>query len=345
MVDVDSSFYNDKTDLGDYPLTGARVNFRALGLNFSAYAGVHQNDYAQLTSTAGFLIPGLYSPDLNRFQPQGGSNPLIGLGSTLIEQSAGVRATYVSKKWEIGGTYWRGAGSSSDVPGVADTFRDLQVYGVDFRLHPLKWFGVSGAVTESKWGGQFNEDQQYHLYGVSANDRRAWDLRVEVPIGRAMLTGQYKRIGDAFDAPGYWGRYGNWINPRGIETYGAKLEVPIGKRLVLDAEGAVGDYRLFRRFGAPGSDFTYLRAGLRYPLTSANSVDLGWEYVGYDADAPGGVDRVERYYNAGFTHQFSPRLSLRLLYQLMNVSSGGALDLPGFRYEANIVAAQVQARF
>ena len=51
------------------------------------------------------------------------------------------------------------------------------------------------------------------------------------------------------------------------------------------------------------------------------------------------------YYNLGFSHQFSPRLDLRLLYpRLMNVSSVQPLDLPGFRYEANIVAAQVQAR-
>ena len=91
-------------------ITGARVNFRALGLNFSAYAGVHQNDYAQLTSTAGFLVPGLYSPDLNRFQPQGGAGAARRARLHAVEQSAGVRATYVGKKFQIGGTYVRGGG-------------------------------------------------------------------------------------------------------------------------------------------------------------------------------------------------------------------------------------------
>ena len=345
MADVDSYFYNDKTDLGDYPITGARMNFRALGLNFSAYAGTHDTEYAQLTSTAGFLLPGFYSPDLNRFQPQGSAAPIIGLGSTQLQQSAGVRATYVSKKWEIGGTYLRAAGEGSDVPGISDAFRDLQVYGLDFNLRPWKYIGLSGSVTESKWGGRGEEDPSFHLFGISPNDRRAYDLRVSAPIWKAQVTGFYKRIGDGFDAPGYWGRMGNWINPRGIEGFGGTINIPITKRLAFEGEGAKYDYRAFRRFGAPGSDLTYIRAGLRYPLTSRNSVDTGFEYVGYDADAPGGVDRVERYYNVGFTHQFSPNLSMRLMYQFFSISSGGALDLPGFKYEGNIIATQFQARF
>lgn len=343
MVDVDSYFYNDKTDLGDYPITGARVNFRALGLNFSAYGGVHQNEYAQLSSTAGFFLPGFYAPDLARFQPQGGI-PILGVGSTVLEQSAGVRATYVGKKFQVGGTYVHAAGSASDVPGIADTFRNLQVYGVDLRLTPFKWLGVSGSVTESRWGSQVGGNPQSGL-GISANDRRAWDLRVEVPIWKALLTGYYKRIGDGFDAPGYWGRYGNWINPRGLEVFGGTAEIPIARRLVLDLEGAFGNYRALNRIGLPGSDFTYGRAGLRFPLTSRNNVDIGFEYVNYDADSLGGVDRTERYYNIGWSHQLSPNMSFRLLYQFMDVSSGGFLSLPNFDYQSNIVVTQFQARF
>jgi hypothetical protein len=352
MVDVDSYFYNDKTDLGDYPITGGRANFRALGLNFSTYAGVHQNEYAPLTSTAGWLAHGLYAPTLSRFQPQGGATggALDGIGSSVIEQSAGVRATYVGKRFQVGGTFLTGTASADDnvsVPfSVADAFRQLWVYGLDFNLQVFRNIGIAGSVTESKWGAQTGtQDSQNQIFGISPNDRRAWDLRVTVPIKRLLLTGYYKRIGDGFDAPGSWGRFGNWINPRGIEGFGGTLEVPIGKRLVLDLEGGTFNYRLYKRFGAPGSDLLYGRAGIRYPLTSANTVDLGAEFVEYDADSPGGVDRIERYYNIGFSHQFSPNLSMRLLYQIMNVSSNGVLDLPGFDYKANIIATQFQARF
>jgi hypothetical protein len=345
MVDVDSYFYNDKTDLGDYPVSGARVNFKALGLNFSAYGGVHDTEYAQLTSTAGFLQPGVYSPDLNRFQPQGSAGPLIGVGSTLLEQSAGVRATYVGKRFQIGGTYLTAGGNNSDVPGVREFFRQLSVYGVDWRLGLFRNIAFTGAVTQSKWNSVDSGDQQWKQFGIGENDRRAWDLRLEVPIKKIQLTGFYKRIGDGFDAPGSWGRMGNWINPRGIEGFGGTLNVPLGHRLALEFEGADYNYNAFRRFGAPGSDLIYLRGGLNYPLTSRNSVGVGYERVDYRANEPGGVKRLEQYYNIGLTHQFSPNLTFRLLYQFMDVHSGSALELPGFNYKANIIATQFQARF
>jgi len=345
MVDVDSYFYNDKTDLGDYPITGARANFRALGLNFSAYAGVHQNDYAALSSTAGFVLPGFYSPDLARFAPQGSFGPILGIGSTVLEQSAGVRATYVGKRFQIGGTYLTAAGSSSDVPGVADAFRQLTVYGIDGRFNVTKWLALTGSVTESNWNQQTGGNSQWSLFRIGANDRRAYDLRAEFSVWKALLTAYYKRIGDGFDAPGYWGRYGNWINPRGIEVFGGTAEIPIGKRLTLDLEGATGSYRDLRRLGVPGSDFTYGKAGLRFPLTSRNSVDLGAEFVQYDADGAGGVDRIERYYNLGWSHQLSPNMSFRMLYQFEDVSSGGFASLPDFNYKSNILVTQFQARF
>ncbi len=346
MVDVDSYFYNDKTDLGDYPITGGRANFRALGLNFSTYAGVHSNEYAALTSTAGFVIPGFYAPDLQRFLPHGASNPaLLGLGSTMLEQSAGVRATYVGKRFQIGGTYLTAAGSASDVPGAQDLFRQLSVYGFDVNFTPFRNIGVSAAVTESQWDGQVDQNTQ-KLFGINDNERRAYDFRVRLPLGKALATAFYKKIGEGFDAPGSWGRMGNWINPRGIEGFGGTLEIPIGNRLTLDFEGADYNYRMLHRVaGVPGSDILYLRGGVRFPLTSRNNVGIGYERVEYDADRPGGLNRLEQYYNIGFGHQFSANLSFNLLYQFLNVHSDGIFELPGFDYKANIIATQFTARF
>jgi hypothetical protein len=372
MVDVDSYFYNDKTDLGDYPLTGARANFRAGGLNFSTYAAVHQNDYAQLTSTAGFAALGFYAPDASKFFPGGGLTNFAGaagfgpLGaSPTIDQSAGARATYAGKRFQLGGTYLTGTNSNnsavdlSGLPGgggpaavpLNSLFRQLHVYGVDFNVTPIKHLNFSGAVTESRWDGSFHrEDVGFKQFGQHANDRRAWDLRVGIPFGRAQVGGFYKRIGESFDAPGSWGRIGNFINPRGIEGFGGTLEIPIGSRLVFDAEGAKYNFNLFNRVaGVTGSDLTHIRAGFRFPLTSANSVDFGAEYVEYDPHHSGGdigVDRIERYYNIGFSHAFNANMSFRLLYQLMNVSSPNlTAQAPGFDYEANIIATQFTVRF
>jgi hypothetical protein len=349
MIDVDSYFYNDKTDLGDYPVAGARANFKALGLNFSAYAAEHPNDYAALSSTAGILIPGITSTDLNRFQPQGSAIGIpgfgIGAGSSAIEQSAGVRATYVGKRFQVGGTYLTGSASASDEVGFSELFRQLQVYGLDFRVGLIRNIALSGAVTESKWTGQDGSNNQFSLFGISDNDRRAWDLRVEFPIKKALITGFYKRIGDGFDAPGSWGRMGMWFNPRGIEGFGGTVEVPLGSRLVLEGEYGDYNYQGLRRSGGDSSDLTYIKGGLRYPLSSRNSLGLGYERVDYDANGPGGLDRTEQYYNIGVAHQFSPNLTFQILYQLLDVHSAGVMDAPGFNYKANIIATQFQARF
>jgi len=353
MADTDSYFYNDKTDLGDYPITGARANFRALGLNVSTYAGLHQNEYSQLTSTAGYIQPGFYLHDVNRFNPQGSLGPAVALvtgalpGSSMIEQSAGVRATYVKKKYQVGGTYLTGVASTANDPNnnIADVFRQLQVAGIDANVSLFKGLGLSAAVTESEWDGQTNQSTQWHQFRISENDRRAYDLRLTAPISKLLLTAFYKRIGDGFDAPGYWGRMGNWINPRGIEGFGGTLEYPFAKRMVLDVEGAKYNYTNLRRVGLPSSDLTYGRAGIRYGLTSRGSVDFGVEYVRYDPDDPGGVNRTERYYNIGYSHQFNPNLSWRILYQLMSVDDRGLFELRPADYEAHIIATQFTARF
>jgi hypothetical protein len=374
MVDVDSYFTNDKTDLGDYPITGGRMNFRALGLNFSLYGGVHQNEYAQLTSTAGFIVPGVYASgnvtgfpvpvglgDIAKFQPQGSFGPLaIGAGAVNLEQSGGARATWVRKNFQIGGTFLTATASTSALPGMTFTgalpaganpafdFRQLFVYGLDFNANIFKRITLSGAVTESRWAGRTSltgDNSQGAVFGISENDRRAYDLRVGVPIGSLQLTGWYKKIGDGFDAPGSWGRFGNWINPRGIEGFGGQLEAPLGGRVTLELEGGGYHYNALRHVGIPSSDLNYARGGLRFGLGNRNSVDFGAEYVNYDPNGPGAINRTELYSNVGFTHRFNSNMSMRLLYQFMEVQSHGGFELPGFKYDANIIATQFMARF
>ena len=374
MVDVDSYFTNDKTDLGDYPVTGGRLNFRALGLNWSAYAATHDTDYGALTSTAGFTAFGVYNAgaqlgDIARFNPQGGFAPALGIGSQQIEQSAGVRATWVGKRWQIGGTYLvgvaseddsgaeplPGAGADNDGDGLEDTpsdnFRMLQVYGLDLSGKVWKKVTASFNVTESKWTAQGGQSIQFSRFGIGSTDRRAWDARIMFPFGRSKLTGFYKRIGDGFDAPGSWGRIGNWINPRGIEGFGGTISVPIGKKLVMEGEGAIYRFNYLRRLGVlagagePSSDLLHFRAGFRYPLTKKDTLETSYEHADYEARTAAGLDRVERYINFGWTHQFSANVSFRLLYQYLNVSSSGLLDSPGYDYQANIIGTQFTARF
>lgn len=378
MADVDSYFYNDKTDLGDYPITGARATFRAVGLNFSAYAGVHNTDYAALSSNLGYLTHGLYRSGLanaaqqgffgvpagvvdpDRFRPQGSFGPAIfAAGSSIMDQSAGVRASYSGRRFSIGGTYLQAVAGNSDdevagavppgTPTASQFFRRLDVYGLDFRVQPLRNIEFSGAVTESKWYGRpevlGSGSNSQKMFGMSDNDRRAWDLRVSFPIFKVRPTLFYKKIGEGFDAPGSWGRIGTWINPKAIEGFGGTLEVPLGSRLALDIEAASYNFRGFEKMGAPGSELRHLRAGLKFPLTSRNSVDLGVEFADYSKESRFGMERLERYINLGYGHQLNPNMSFRFLYQIGGIQSEGILDGPGFDYDTHIVATQFQVRF
>jgi predicted porin len=364
MVDVDSYFTNDKTDLGDYPVVGAKANFKALGLNVNLYGGIHNfgdsagGQYAQLTSTAGFLAHGAYlggpfgaaGPDLALWNIVGGANLVgAGIGSQQLDQSAGIRATYAGKKFEIGGTYLQAVGDSNGIgsAALAGAFRSLNVMGVDFTVRPIDKLRITGAVTQSRWdSASAGGDTVGKLFGAGENAQRAWDFRANYQIGSFGVGGYYKRIGQAFEAPGSWGRLGNWINPRGIEMIGGTVEVSPLKKLTLTGEGAFGRTFLYSSLGAPTSDLLYLNGTATYRLSRKNTLSLGYESVDYSANAAGGLSRKEAYYNFGFTHQFNPNMSLRFLYQLMDVNStGGILDVPVFNYQAGIIATQLSVRF
>jgi hypothetical protein len=252
----------------------------------------------------------------------------------------------VRRNFSLGGTYLRAGANGSSPDARWDLpFRELSVYGFDFNITPVSFLNFSGNVTENDWRSHDGFRTLANM-GVRSRDRRAVDLRVGIPLGAVAVNAFYKRIGDAYDAPGSWGRIGNWINPRGIEGFGGTVEFPIARGLVLDAEAANYNYRLFNRFGVPGSDLLYVRAGLRFPLTSRNAVDFGYERADYNPDAPGGLDRTEQYFNIGVGHQFNPNMSLRLFYQLLHMRNRD--DLLGFQmpsYRANILGTQFQVRF
>jgi predicted porin/uncharacterized coiled-coil protein SlyX len=375
MVDVDSYFTNDKTDLGDYPVVGAKANFKALGLNINLYGGLHNfgdaanGQYAQLNSTAGFVQHGFYAggifrpspfspvgvagPDTALWNLVGGANLVAGgIGSQQLDQSAGVRATYAGKKFEIGGTYLAAVGDSNGIVpggsvGIANAFRQLNVMGLDFTIRPIDKLRIAGAVTQSRWDSRNGGgDSVGKIFGVGENAQRAWDFRANYQLGSFGVGGYYKRIGEAFDAPGSWGRLGNWINPRGVELIGGTVEVSPLRKLTLTGEAAFGRSFLYSALGAPQSDIFYLNGTANYRLSRKNSVSFGYESVDYSADAAGGLSRREQYFNFGYTHNFNPNMSLRFLYQLMDVNSlGGVLDVPAFNYQAGIVATQLSVRF
>src|SRR5262249_49108979 len=141
------------------------------------------------------------------------------------------------------------------------------------------------------------------------------DTRLGYTFGKLDVLGYYKRIGAAFDAPGYWGSIGRWKNPRSLEGYGGIATLPLGGRTSLDCEGAH-----YRFIGLSDTFLNHYRAGVKFSLTSANRVDFGYERAEYEP--PTGSNAKEEYYNIGLGHDFSPTTSFKVLYQFIRFRVG-----------------------
>jgi hypothetical protein len=332
LIDVDSYLNNDKTDYGDYPILGARVNFKLGGINVQYYAGKHEEiDYADLTSTAGIEQPPFFTLGAPLFF--GNDSPLVPppSASQVIDQSQGARVSFgVPLNGTLGVTWFEGAGNAD-----ADRFRRLQVYGADLNATAFKSVKLGFEVAQSEWKNRFGQKT-----GVSKeNDRRIWDARLGLRLlGKLDLTGYYKRLGVGYDAPGYWGTIGRWKNPRGLEGFGGMLSYPLGNRMSLTAEGA--DYRFI---GLPDTTLRHWKAGIAFALTSSNRVDLGFERAEYE---PATGDKAkEQYINLGWGHNFSSTTSFKLLYQIINFDVGSTQINPLADYDAAVAVTQFTVRF
>jgi hypothetical protein len=336
LVDVDSYLNNDKTDYGDYPILGGRVNFKLGGLNAQLYAGKHQEiDYADLTSTAGFVqpTPPLFTLGGELFVGNPDVDPAIlppPSAEQVIDQSMGARVSFgVPLNGTLGVTWLEGAGSVD-----SDRFRRLMVWGADLRATLFRRLHLSAEVAQSQWKNRFGQETSVD----EEKEKRAFDGRLGFSFGKLDLTGYYKRLGVGFDAPGYWGTIGRWKNPRGLEGFGGVLTLPLGGRTSLVAEAA--DYRFI---GLSDTDLRHYKAGIAFALTSSNRVDLGYERAEYDP--PAGSKAKEEYINIGWGHNFSATTSFKLLYQIINFEVGDTGINPLADYDAAVAVTQFTVRF
>jgi hypothetical protein len=339
MIDTDSYFTNDKTDLGNYPIAGGRVALRSGNLGFALYGGVHHNNEVVPSSTGGLVALGLL----------GGAGPLnnfVGLEwpltfSLLMDQSYGARASYDTPRFSLGATYLEGATNTAVSGGISNVFRRLNVVGGDVKIPLFGRVSAQGEWARSEWHSAAGG-------GVNAGlNRTALDARLNIPIGsNGLLQGFWKEIGAGFDAPGSWGRMGRWWNYRGVEGPGGTINLPIAKWLTLEGEGA--HYNLSGLLPT-GGDVTYYRANLGIKLTPRDQLSGGYERVAYTWDkrpAPPFIDdELEQYYNAGWNHTFSPTFGMRLYYQLMNVHQSAVLTTTPTDFQTNFVGTQFTVRY
>ncbi|MHB1001155.1 MAG: hypothetical protein ACYC27_18075, partial [Armatimonadota bacterium] len=343
FVDPDSYTNIGKTDNGDFVLDGGRASFNIgkLGMTVFATKVAPENELGDLI-TPDLMISDFFD-GISVYQTEGGISE--------VEQLAGARAVIGTPfNGNLGLTYYQA--------GLANIDATTQVYGADLNAN-IGGLGIAGeyAVTEP------NDTLEEAAIGNGAplgEDNAAWNAKLNYQFGSIGVGAGYTTVESNYYAPGYWSRLGqsvNLVNVKGITAnmnigLGSKISL-VGDAMFLEPENEAADTRARMALvqnGGPSvsgdalDKITYWKAGLKYGLTSANSVDLGWEEVKWEPIA--GNDTTERYITLGIGHSFNPNASMKLSYQIIDFETGTLnpfFDESGYR--GGVATAQFQLKY
>lgn len=336
QVDPDRYTTTLVTDSGDVIMSGAAVKASLGSIELMAYAATHDrglfNSGYPLLQTFPRFVPGD-----------------VILDAFPIDQSAAIRGKVNIGSAALGVTYLEGGISA---PSVVGGTRDVglrevqrsQVVSADLNVPITENLSLAADFSRSDLL-QSEEPNQTATIGnretafPAGSDKNAWDARLNLGLGRLSLVAGYKRIDPFFGAPGYWGAIGRWKNPVNIEGWNGEVAWAFSEKVNLTGGVAVYD-------GADESRFDQLvqhyRAGLRFDLSEANRVDLGWEEARVRMGSP--AKTRETYFTIGFTRNMSENASWKVAYQLVDYKDRG-VNWWGPDYKGGIGVTQVSVRF
>lgn len=336
QVDPDSYTATLVTDSGDVIMSGVAAKANLGSIELMAYAATHDR--------------GMFNSGYPVLQ----TLPRFVLGDVIldafpIDQSAAIRGKVNLGSAALGVTYLEGGITAPSVvtgdrtAGLREVQRS-QVVSADLNV-PISGNMSLAAdfsrsdLLQSEQPGQTATIGNRETAFPAGSDRNAWDARLNLGLGRLSLVAGYKRIDPFFGAPGYWGAIGRWKNPVNIEGWNGEVAWAFSEKVNLT--GGVGVYD-----GADESRFDQLvqhyRAGLRFDLSEANRVDLGWEEARVRMGSP--AKTKETYFTIGYTRNMSENASWKVAYQLVDYKDRG-VNWWGTDYKGGIGVTQVSVRF
>ena len=319
---------------------------------YGLFAGAGHGAYLRLNNngtagTGGFKGSSVVRTDLNGAPTLTGNRPVQssinpgfnnGNGAMAVEQAAGVRATFGTSRFgTIGGTYIAFAGTDAQTflgtPGNLPTIGDRQnfdrvfLYSGDINV-TIAGIAVAGSYTQTNTAGtRFNSNGTVDTKTRTKTDDEnyAWDVAGTLNKGAFSLNGGYKEVRAFFGAPGYWDKLGSFTNPTDIRGPYVKASYAFSPTFALEAGGKFykGTGKRQGEGGLSSDDkITNFKAGLKYGLSGASSVDAGIEQTEYDVEKAGNNagrgKPKELFYNIGYGYSFNPATSFKLLYQIIN---------------------------
>lgn len=326
FVDPDSYTNVARFDSGNFMVDGGSATFNLGRIALTAFAA--KSDDA--------IIDDLVTPDL-----------MLGATGTEVTQLGGARAVIGTGVVGNLGLTWYQAGLA---PGLGKA----NIFGADINTN----FGKIGLSAE--WAQSEPNDALEIAFPATADDTTAWNAKLSFNIGGFDIGAGYTTVESNFFAPGYWLDLGRAVNLRNVQGPSASLNYALGSNLSLTASGyflepETGTTVTARSSLNPGAAIsasgvdkvTAWKAGLRYGLSAANSIDLGWEQVNWEPTTAGVDNTEERYITLGIGHSFNPNASLKLLYQIVDydVATGGISVYGASDYRGGVAAAQFQLKY
>ena len=294
FVDPDSYTYVARFDDGNFVLDGGKALFNLGRVSLTAFAAKADP------------ISDLISPDLL----------LGGLSGVEVSQLGGARAVIGAGSIGNIGLTWYQA-------GLAVALGTANVTGADINTT----IGSLGLAAE--WAQTEPSD-----IPALGDNNTAWNAKLNWQTGNLALGAGFTTVERNYCAPGYWNRTGAVVNLVNVSGPVANLSYTLSPAISIIAEGQLLEPedntqpvrgRLATRaqgpvVGAAVDKITYWKAGIRYGLTAANAVDLGWEQVNWEPTT--GDTTEERYITIGLGHDFNDNASLKLLYQIVEYEQG-----------------------
>jgi predicted porin len=367
-IDPDSYTYLPETDSGDVTVDGAKLAFGVGGAHVQIYGGKNAPiDNAVLTGGPSYFA------NNGRFRP-GSIYPGGEQYDNFIDQSAGARVTFGNPDaFTIGVTGLIArvnpsviltSGISGFVPGFPSTFtgpfdpynakpyNNLAVYGVDFQ-GTVPFVKKSGLTLDGEFANSATGFDSRFGNVNSTKGTEAWYAELGYTFGPFNIKGGYKEVYNNFAAPGFWGKIGEYTNPTNIRGPIVHASFAITPTLSL-----VGDGNFFKGIYNLGDqnplgkddDLTSFDVGLKYGLTSAYNVDLGYEWVQWNLKNNQGLllasgKPTEQYITIGLGHNLSRNSSLKLLYQIIDYKDKGTGFDPLGDSHGGVAVTQFSVKF
>lgn len=317
MIDFDTYIDDWKTDNGNYPVDGIKLDTKLFGLDWLMFAAKNDNNsyFNGLTSQPVFTL-------LNN------GTGFAGGQLTGTTQSAGVH-TALKLPWAtaLGLTYYQ-AWNNDDF--LANNYDKVTVMGADVAI-PISAVTLKASVNEATTSGDDLEDVDYR--------NAAYDYSANFDLFDAGIGVGWKRIGENYTAAGYWDKIGRWYNPSMIEGFYGSVDFDLSSKINLYAKGEFLKFTDSIDSGYETAAVTTAgfpidkddkvnnyKAGLAWSITGNDTISFDYEQTNFELariTAPG-TDSKEKYFTVGWGKKLGTNANLKASYQLIEYNAGSA---------------------